>query len=53
MVVVKGNARWIHLPFFLGYNEDIVEQEEVVALMPKGLPEDPELLRVHGQLASL
>lgn len=51
--VVEGSERWVDLPFFLGNNEYIIEQEEVVALMAEGLPEDPELLRVHGQLASL
>lgn len=53
MAVLKVNTRWVDLPFFLGYNKDIVEQKKVVALMAEGLPEDPELLRAHGQLASL
>lgn len=51
--VVEGSEWWVDLPFFLGNNEYIIEQEEVVALMAEGLPEDPELLRAHGQLASL
>lgn len=53
MVVVESSERWVDLPFFLGNNENIVEQEEVVALMAEGLPEDPDLLREYGQLASL
>lgn len=53
LVVLGRNVRWIDLPFFLGNNKDIVEQKKVVALMAEGLPEDPKLLRVHGQLTSL
>lgn len=41
------------LPFFLGNYENITEQEEVVALMAEGLPEDPQLLGAHAQLTSL
>lgn len=51
--VVVVVVEWIDLPFFLGNNKDVIKQEEVVALMAEGLPEDPELLCAHGKLASL
>ncbi len=40
-------------PLFLGDDEHIIEEEQIVALNADSLPENAEIISVHSQLTAL